>query len=133
MSYYDGRKQRHVPYWWWCSRTLAGPLYKKYSMTFIWGHPLGTYGSYGQFFNPLGISLCAHIYVFKVLLSFTYVISSIWYPIFWFWLCLFGIVSSRCFTSKNQKLWFSLSSLIAFLVFKKAYFITTKIDKNWSF
>ena len=31
---------------------LAKPLHKKYSTTFVWGHPFSTYVSYDQFFNP---------------------------------------------------------------------------------
>ena len=36
---------------------LAGPMHKKYSTTFVWGHPFSTYISYGRFFNPLPL-LC---------------------------------------------------------------------------
>ena len=32
---------------------LAEPMHKKYSTTFIWGHPFSTYVSYDQLFNPL--------------------------------------------------------------------------------
>ena len=32
---------------------LAGPMHKKYSTTFVWGHPFSTYVSYDQFFNLL--------------------------------------------------------------------------------
>ena len=41
---------------------LAEPVYKKYSTTFIWGHPFSTYVSYDQFFNPL--PLCGPIHIF---------------------------------------------------------------------
>ena len=30
---------------------LAGPMHKKYSTIFIWGHPFSTYVSYERFFN----------------------------------------------------------------------------------
>ena len=32
---------------------LAGPLHKKYSTIFVWGHPFSMYVSYDRFFNPL--------------------------------------------------------------------------------
>ena len=32
---------------------LAGPLHKKYSITFVCGHPFSMYVSYDRFFNPL--------------------------------------------------------------------------------
>ena len=31
---------------------LAGPMHKKYTTTFVSGHPFSTYVSYDQFFNP---------------------------------------------------------------------------------
>ena len=31
---------------------LAGPTHKKYSTTFVWGHPFSTYVSQDRFFNP---------------------------------------------------------------------------------
>ena len=31
---------------------LTKPVHKKYSTTFVWGHPFSTYVSYDQFFNP---------------------------------------------------------------------------------
>ena len=81
MRYYDGRKQRHggnnflagddaLGY-------LAGPMHEKYSMTFIWGHPFSTYGSYDQFFDSSHITPYAHMYAFRVPPPFAYVISSI--------------------------------------------------------
>ena len=45
---------------------LAGPIYKKYSMTFIWGHPFRTCGSYERFFDPSHIPSFAQIYAFRV-------------------------------------------------------------------
>ena len=37
---------------------LTVPMHKKYSTTFVWGHPFGTYLSQDQFFNPpLSLSL----------------------------------------------------------------------------
>ena len=41
---------------------LAGPMHKKYSTTFVWGHPFSTYLSYDQFFNPR--PTCTHVYAF---------------------------------------------------------------------
>ena len=43
---------------------LAGPMHKKYSTTFVWGHPFSTYVSLDQFFNPR--PPCKHMYVFRV-------------------------------------------------------------------
>ena len=40
---------------------LAEPMHKKYSTTFVRGHPLSTYVSYCQFFNPL--PLYAHVHI----------------------------------------------------------------------
>ena len=40
---------------------LAEPVHKKYSTTFVWGHPFGTYVSYDQFFNFLPLYAPAHI------------------------------------------------------------------------
>ena len=31
---------------------LAEPIHKKYSATFVWGHPFSKYVSYDRFFNP---------------------------------------------------------------------------------
>ena len=31
---------------------LAGPMHKKYSTRFVWGHLFSTYVSYDRFFNP---------------------------------------------------------------------------------
>ena len=43
---------------------LAGPMRKKYSTTFVWGHPLSTYVSYERFFNkPFPRK---HMYAFRV-------------------------------------------------------------------
>ena len=33
---------------------LVETVHKKYSTTFVWGHPFSTYVSYEQFFNLLG-------------------------------------------------------------------------------
>ena len=56
---------------------LAGPMHKKYTMTFIWGHPLSTCRPYDQFFDPSDIPPCAYMYAFRVPSSFAYVILSI--------------------------------------------------------
>ena len=41
-------------------------MYKKYSMTFILGHPFGMSGSYDQFFDPSHIPpFCAHVRVWS--------------------------------------------------------------------
>ena len=40
---------------------LAKPLFKKYSITFVWGYPFSTYVSYDQFFNHP--SLCAPLHI----------------------------------------------------------------------
>ena len=40
---------------------LAGPMYKKYSTTFVWSHPFSTYVSYDQFFNPSPLHAYVHI------------------------------------------------------------------------
>ena len=45
---------------------LAGAMRKKYSTTFVWGHPFSTYVSHDRFFNPS--PLCTHIYAFRVTL-----------------------------------------------------------------
>ena len=46
---------------------LAGPMHKKYSITFVWGHPFSTYVSYDQFFNLF--PPCKYIYTFRVTLN----------------------------------------------------------------
>ena len=56
---------------------LTGPVHKKYSMTFIWGHPFSLCGSYDRFFDPSHIPSCAHMYAFIIPPSFAYVILSI--------------------------------------------------------
>ena len=40
---------------------LGKPTHKKYSTTFVWGHPFSTYVSYDQFFNPLLLYAPVHI------------------------------------------------------------------------
>ena len=41
---------------------LAGPMHKKYSTTFVWGHSFSTYVSYDRFFNPLPlVHICTHL------------------------------------------------------------------------
>ena len=40
---------------------LAGPVHKKHSMTFIWGHPFCTCRSHDRFFDPSHIPPCAHM------------------------------------------------------------------------
>ena len=43
---------------------LAGPMHKKYSTTFAWGHPSSTCVSYDRFFNLLPlplVSTCTHL------------------------------------------------------------------------
>ena len=45
---------------------LAGPMHKKYSTTFIWGHPFSTYVPYDRFFNPHPRPPCTHMYAFRV-------------------------------------------------------------------
>ena len=54
-------------------------MYKKYSMTFILGHPFGMSGSYDRFFDPSHIPPppSAHMYAFGVPRHFAYVILSI--------------------------------------------------------
>ena len=58
-------------------RYLTGPMHKKYSTTFILGYPFSTCRSYSRFFYPSHIHLRAHMYAFRVLPPFAYVISSI--------------------------------------------------------
>ena len=40
---------------------LAEPMHKKYSTTFVWGHPFSMYVSYDRFFTP---SPCTHLCIF---------------------------------------------------------------------
>ena len=40
---------------------LAEPVHKKYSTTFVWGHPFSTYVSYDRLFNPLPWYTPVHI------------------------------------------------------------------------
>ena len=40
---------------------LAKPMHKKYSTTFVWGHPLSAYVSYYRFFNPVPLYAPVHI------------------------------------------------------------------------
>ena len=40
---------------------LAEPMYKKYSITFVWGHPFSTYVSFDRFLNPLPLYTAVHI------------------------------------------------------------------------
>ena len=40
---------------------LAGPLHKKYFMTFIWGHPFSMCRCYDQFFDPSHTPLCTNL------------------------------------------------------------------------
>ena len=66
MRYYDGRKQRHFPCWWWCSRVLDWPMRKKRLMTFIRDHPFSTCRSYDWFFDPshilpLLVRICTYL------------------------------------------------------------------------
>ena len=46
---------------------LAGQMRKKYSTTFVWGHPFSTSVSKDQFFNPP--PNCKHMYAFRVTLT----------------------------------------------------------------
>ena len=40
---------------------LAETMHKKYSTTFVWGHPFSTYVSYDRFFNPPPpVHSCSH-------------------------------------------------------------------------
>ena len=55
---------------------LGEPMHKKYSMTFISDDPFSTCGSYDQFFDPFHIPPYEHMYAFRVLPPFVYVISS---------------------------------------------------------
>ena len=43
---------------------LAGPMHKRYSTTFVWGHPFSAHVSYDQFFNPP--PPCTYMYSFRV-------------------------------------------------------------------
>ena len=48
---------------------LVGPVHKRYSTTFVWGHPFSTFVFYDRFFNlpsPSSPSPCMHIYSFRV-------------------------------------------------------------------
>ena len=57
---------------------LTGPMHKKYSITFIWGYPFSTCGSYERFFDPSHTHpLCGHMCAFRVSRPFAYVISLI--------------------------------------------------------
>ena len=79
---------------------LARPMYKKNSITFIWGHSFSTCGSYDRLFDASHISPCAHMYTFRVPPPF-YVCDLInLTPPLPF--CSFAIVSSYCLTSKIQ-------------------------------
>ena len=46
---------------------LARTLHKKYSITFVWGHPFSTYVSYDRFPNPPPlpsrplVRICTHL------------------------------------------------------------------------
>ena len=40
---------------------LAKPMHKKYSITFVSGHPLSSYVSYDKFFNPIPLYVPVHI------------------------------------------------------------------------
>ena len=45
----------------WCTWPDNGPN-KKFSTTFVWGHPFSKYVSYDQFFNPLPRGrICMHL------------------------------------------------------------------------
>ena len=40
---------------------LAQRMHKKYSATFVWGHPFCTYVSHDQFYNPSpAVRTCTH-------------------------------------------------------------------------
>ena len=42
---------------------LAGTMHKKYSTTFVWGHPFSKYVSHDRFFNPPFslVRICTHL------------------------------------------------------------------------
>ena len=44
---------------------LTGPMHKKYSTTFAWGHPFSTHVYQDRFFNPF--PPCTHMYSFRVI------------------------------------------------------------------
>ena len=56
---------------------LAGPMHKKYSMTFIWGHPFSAVALMTNFFDPSYTPTCSHMYAFRVPSPFAYVMLSI--------------------------------------------------------
>ena len=97
---------------------LGWPMHKKYSMTFIWDHAFGTCGSYDRSFDPSYVLPCAHMYAFRVLQPFAYVISSIWYPPLPFWICWLAMVSSYCFTSEIRKFMTHLQPISCFFLFQ---------------
>ena len=92
---------------------LAGPMHKKYSMTFIWSHPFRTCGSYDQFFNPFYITPSAHMYVFRVPPPFVYVILSIWYRLSRFEFACLKQFPHIVLSQKFRNTWLNLSSLLA--------------------
>ena len=89
---------------------LDGSMHKKYSMTFIWGHPFDMCEYYERFLYLSHIPPSAHMNAFIVPYP-RYVILSIWYNPLLFWLCSFAIVPSYCFTSITQEFWLTLSNL----------------------
>ena len=51
---------------------LAVPVHKKYSTTFVWGHPFSKYVSLDQFVKPPSSHLslpCKHMYAFIITAS----------------------------------------------------------------
>ena len=86
---------------------LTGPMHKKYSTAFIWGHLFSTYVSYDRFFNHP--PTCAHMYTFRVtpfcVRDFIDLILSC--PI----LASFVIVFSYCCTLEIQELMFLSQTL----------------------
>ena len=102
MTYYDGRKQRHFPCWWWCSRVLGQINAQKIFHDMYLGPSIYVrilWPSFGSFPHLPNV----HMYAFRVHPPYAYVILSVWYPSVPFQLCLFALLSSYCFTTEIQK------------------------------
>ena len=96
----------------------AGPIHKKYSIKFIWGHPFSTFRFQDQFFDPSQIPPCSHMFAFRVPLSFAYVISLI--------LSHFAIVSSYRFTSEIQNFMTHPKKPVSFFVSDSHHFLASQ-------
>ena len=105
-------------------RQLVGPMRKKYSMTFNWGHPFSTCESYDRFSNLSHIRHCVHMQVFRLPPTFAHVILLIWYHPLPFWLCPFDIVSSYYFISEIQE-------FVTHLEYPNRFFLSQAPTSSW--